>query len=81
MKKYLQRLKVWFYEKAMNTSYAQGTWYADNYQPVQAAEAFKDGDKYRAKWLLAQGAHAHPAFGSRHNFWVDNLQDGGYEHQ
>lgn len=78
MKKLLQRLKVWYYEKAMNTAYRQGEWYADNWMHEQAADAFNDGDKYRAKWLLAQGAHGHPAFGSRHNFWVDNLYDGDY---
>ena len=77
-KRAFQRLKVWYYLKAMNRCYAQATWYEEHGYRAQAMSAWLEGDEYRAKWMQAQGAHRHPSYQSKYNDWVDQLHDGDY---
>lgn len=81
MKRMIKRLTVWIYLRSMNNYYSMAIWYQDHDYPAEARMMWAKGDQSRALWLKAQGAHRHPAFNSRHNHWVEALQDGGYEHQ
>jgi hypothetical protein len=76
-----KRVKVAYYQRAMNVAYKRATEYRDACLFESSDIMWRQGDRFRAKWLAAQGAAFHPAFASKQNEWVNHLQDGGYEHQ
>jgi hypothetical protein len=76
-----KRLKVWYYERRMNVAYAHATWCRDYGMEAASNKEFVEGDRYRWKWLKAQGITRHPSFSpiNRHADWVNDIHDGGFE--